>query len=153
MDALFEQYQVPDDSRRAILDFFSCFTLAFLEGDSNKVRHKILSYREHNKGTLLHAACRVGYLRNVKFILDVGVNINICDGYERNSLHMVTIFYGDYEYSQENRVELIKFLLNSGVNYEQKDVAGKTPLDYFFEYACSKDKKEIIDYIEEMGLR
>lgn len=115
---------------------------------------------------LLVDACRMGSIEFVKFLLAVGLSVNSCGERGRNCLHYAMRYFPNdamryfphYRNGKcvdviEERIELIKYLLDMGADYKKKDNENNTPIDRIPGYLAKDHKQKILDYIETMQLR
>ena len=68
------------------------------------------------------------------FLIQRGVDINICDKYQRSPIHIATI---------DGMISIIQYLIKHGANPEVRDRDRKTPL----HYACEEGYLDIVKYL------
>lgn len=153
MDDLFNQYHVSEETRVTIeRSISSWYQSQVVSGPDQPPLEKQLrlckSYDPYQGANLLHIACIGGYMEFVKFTLDIGIDIHSLDDKKRNALHYALQPYSEYR-SDPEQTELIKYLLDSGVNYNQKGEDGMTPMDILYGRRLTK----MLEYIDAMSLR
>ena len=104
------------------------------------VKRKVDPYSKNFENNCpIHIACMNNYLNIVQyFAKDLKIDIDV-RGYEDSTpLHISS--------SNENRIEIVKYLINKNANYNLKDKSGQTALDI----AKSKGNKKIVEYLESV---
>lgn len=127
---------------------------------ASQVAQKLIDYRNHDNQTWLHEFDIQNHLEDVKFLLETGVDINAVD--RESCLHLAvktttSTIYAIRGYKSsphlrdtlEIRIQLIKYLLNSGADYNKKNIYGLTPIDKLHPDI----KQQVIEYIELIKIR
>ena len=154
VEILFAKYDVPKDSRigvYAVICLYPCITQN--NPSESEIKTRLLTFREEGEvfvegTTFLHIACILGDIEFVKFIQSIGIPISSLDYGQNNCLHYAAQYYrvrGCREY-----IDIIKYLLCNGVDYNQKNIKRTTPLDFLSGTQC---QQEILDYIQLVQLR
>lgn len=151
MQRFLDKWQVPLEDQTEIKGtlLFLRFEYDTLESVIEETLLSNIEFMEERVNSL-HASCSIGCIPLVKLLLSMGMNPNTCDKHGRNTLYWSIIVYMR---GRERKLSLIKFLLELGVNYKQKDDQGKTFIDYVCEDLYEDYKQEILDCIQEMELR
>ncbi|KAF2491646.1 ankryin repeat S-palmitoyl transferase, partial [Lophium mytilinum] len=132
-----------DISNSAFLPYDSSAYLACEKGDWLLLR-QLLAARKVGISdttvygdTLLHIAARANHYDMVKELVRAGVPVNAENDFGRTPLHMAVRHDRGYEVSQ--------CLLGSGADLGHQDIAGRTPLHYFF----GETSQQLIQYHQE----
>jgi ankyrin repeat protein len=81
--------------------------------------------QDYQGGTpLLKAVINRNY-HTIRLLIEKGANINHCDGQEQNCLHLIT-----KAKSKPASLRIAQHLIENGVNINQQDILGNTPLHY-----------------------
>lgn len=148
METLFEKHHLPKESQERLVNLLACGNFGPSEGLSEfQIKERFESFNAIGKEiNILRLACSFSEMELVKFFINVGMNINHLDNCQRNCLHSLidsTVFY-------DLRHNMITYLLDCGIDYRQKDIHNKTPIDLIRD----KDyKQRIVDYIDTIELR
>lgn len=159
MEALFDKNHVPFQTSIAIWDFLlsngfgSTFSLSELE-----IKERLESFKRGlfqgikgdiiicEKTSVFHIACWLGDMQFIDFLLGTGTNVNCLNNQRQNGLHFAMYSFAD----EEKRFEIIKHLLNCGINYKQENYYGNSSIDIIRD----KDfKQRVINYIDLLSLR
>lgn len=109
--------------------------------DSYRIKQKakyIMGIEYSHSKSLLHHACRYGYVSVIRMLLSIDVNIEETAYLGRTPLHLACM---------SNCVESVILLLEAGANIEARDDSGKTPL----HFACRYDNDKIVKILLEAG--
>lgn len=152
MEILFDKYKISTETQTVIRQCLAAYRPVC--GSSEvKVKEQLKSIVLIFGGSalnLLHAACIFGNIQVVKFALDIGIDVNTLNMEGWNALHYIHITSSINRAPDTRYMEISKYLLDSGINYKQKNNQHRSPIDYIKD---ENYKKEILDYIERMELR
>lgn len=122
-----------DEGKRPIdLSYFrsnNSMNKFLLSSGSENVEH---NHRNKHGDTKLHIAIKRYQLDNVKYLLDMGADINTKDGNGKTPLHIASSQMTNTD--RYERESLVKFLLDRGADTNSRDDNGKTPLYYSSNY-------------------
>lgn len=104
-----------------------------IEADAN------LHAKDKNGNTPLHIAILRNNLEFTNFLIDNKADVNVCNYKKENPLHSSVESY--YISS-----EIIKLLIEKGINIDNKNRDGKTAYDTLVQYKC--DTKELMDLLK-----
>jgi ankyrin repeat protein len=93
------------------------------------------------KKTALHLASELDDDAIVKFLLTQKANIDLTDAFGRNALHFALK-------NSEVKIEIVKALINKGIDVETRDMDGKTPL----HLCCREGHQEALEKLLGHGL-
>lgn len=92
----------------------------------------------------LHVFAKVGNLEGIKYCLRKGANINTCTMDENSSLHFA-IFSG--------HVEIVKLLLEEGINVSKENNNGLTPVDICLQMDNQYGATQILNLLISYGAK
>lgn len=109
----------------------------------------IKSYSDTSGRNILHWACIECNLNLVTFCLDIGININSMDKQGQSCLNFALCTHSI------ERVSLIKYLLQRGLDYKTKDFLGYDARDLIQRTRglSTQDKKDLTDCVDLIELR
>jgi ankyrin repeat protein len=115
--------------------------IAFIENENDYYERMEEFYANNNKQyvyrgelePILHIACRIGSLENVINLISKGADTKATT-YWGNCLHIATM---------SEHSNIAKYLIEIGVDYNEEDVQGFTPLIH----ACSEGMEDIVDIL------
>lgn len=118
----------------------------------NRIKNGTLNHRGMFGVTLLFGACQLGYLEDVRLLLNAGVDVDPETYAGCTPLHVA---------SQEGYFEIVKLLLAAGADIHRKNKYGDTPLqrvkksresnyrDTLFQLARQEERVEIEKLLQE----
>uniref|UniRef100_A0AAT9UR03 Ankyrin repeat containing protein n=1 Tax=Apapanepox virus TaxID=3049969 RepID=A0AAT9UR03_9POXV len=102
---------------------FTVFEVAALSSNVDVVKEIVRTCGYNKHSNILCSVSRRGHIRMIKYLLDIGMNVNIKDtSYLRNTpLHRAVI---------KNHIEIVDMLISYGAIVDAKNRIGNTPLMY-----------------------
>ena len=88
---------------------------------NNKIHTSVLNIKNKSSQTPLHIACRFGFYNLVKYLVDMGANMNSIDKENKTPL-----FYA----VKSKNLQIVKFLIISGADKNIKDINGMKAINY-----------------------
>lgn len=119
---------------------FALNTMTFHDWVLYRIKNGTQNHRGMFDVTLLFCACSLGYLEDIKLLLDAHAEANVKTFAGVTPLHVV---------SQGGHIEAVKLLLAAGANISMKNDHGDTPL----QLAQQKGHTEIVTLIQEQSKR
>ena len=100
---------------------------------NNNIHVSILDIKNKSSHTPLHIACRYGFYYLVKYLVDMGANMNSIDKENKTPL-----FYA----VKSKNLQIVKFLIISGADKNIKDINGMKAINY-------TEERNILDVLED----
>lgn len=104
------------------------------------------------KETALHKAVKLGYFDNVKVLLEFGASVDALDGDKYPPLYYLCDgfvywrFFSGFRKEKEDRVEILKILIEHGALSSQAPNDPMTPVQFIFEYGELQELTALMQY-------
>jgi len=102
--------------------------------------HKDVALWLMKKGEMIHNAAAAGFLKNVKFFKEYGVEIDAKDTFLQTPLHFASFF---------GKFEVVKYLVENGADINSQHNDGNTPL----HEAALGNHINVVKYLVDCGAK
>jgi ankyrin repeat protein len=107
-----------------------------------KIPEVNIHHKDDGNYTALHVACQKGHLLTVQTLVEKGANINETNIHQTNA-----ILYSAYS----NHTEVVKYLINIGVNVNYEDSYGNSLYRFIEEGNCQLEPDYVLHHAKDLS--